>query len=68
MTDRDFEKLLRSAFGWCVIFFVLLAISGFMGWKKAFVALQIPCVVWCGIGLALYTLWIVLYGLKRLRG
>lgn len=61
MTDTDMEKSFRIAFGWCVLFFALLVLSGFM-------ALQIPCVVWCDIGLALYALWIVLYGLKRLRG
>lgn len=68
MTDTDMEKSFRIAFGWCVLFFALLTLSGFMGWQKAFVALQIPCVVWCGIGLALYALWIVLYGFRRLRG
>lgn len=68
MTDGDFEKLLRGAFGWCVIFFVLLAISGFMGWQKAYVVLQIPCAGWCLIGLLIYALWIALYGLRRLRG
>lgn len=68
MTDVDFEKLLRGAFGWCVIFFALLALSGFMGWQKAFVVLQIPCTGWCIIGIALYALWIVLYWLRRLRG
>ena len=68
MTDGDFEQCLRAAFGWCVLFFALLTLSGFMGWQKAFVALQILCIVWCGIGLALYALWIVLYGFRRLRG
>lgn len=68
MTDTDMEKSLRIAFGWCVLFFALLVLSGFMGWNKTYVVLQIPCVVWCGIGLALYTLWIVLYGLRSLRG
>lgn len=68
MTDGDFEQCLRAAFGWCVLFFALLALSGLMGWEKAYVMLQIPCVVWCGIGLALYTLWIVLYVLKLTRG
>lgn len=68
MTDEDFEKLFRGAFGWCVIFFALLALSGFMGWQKAYVVHQIPCAGWCLIGLLVYALWIALYGLRRLRG
>lgn len=67
MTDTDMEKSFRIAFGWCVLFFALLVLSGFMGWNKTYVVLQIPCVVWCGIGLALYTLWIVLYVLNLTR-
>lgn len=68
MTDGDFEQCLRSAFGWCILYFALLILSGFMGWHKAYVVLQIPCAGWCLIGLAVYALWIVLYGLRRLRG
>lgn len=68
MTDEEMEKSFRIASGWCVIFFVLLAISGFMGWQKAYVVLQIPCAGWCLIGLLVYALWIALYGLRRLRG
>ena len=68
MTDEDFEQWLHAVFGCCGIFFSLLALSGFMGWEKAFVVLQIPCAGWCLIGLLVYALWIVLYGLRRLRG
>lgn len=68
MTDEDFEQWLRAVFGCCVIFFALLALSGFMGWQKAYVVLQIPCVGWCFIGLLVYALWVALYGLRRLRG
>ena len=68
MTDEEMEKSFRIAFGWCVVFFALLALSGFMGWEKAYVVLQIPCVGWCLIGLLVYALWIALYGLRRLRG
>lgn len=67
MTDTDMEKSFRIAFGWCVLFFALLVLSGFMGWNKTYVVLQIPCAGWCVIGLALYTLWIVLYVLNLTR-
>lgn len=68
MTDEDFEQCLRSAFGWCVLSFALLAMFGFMGWNTAYMVFQWVCAVACLIGLLVYAIWIALYGLRRLRG
>ena len=68
MTDEEMESAFRIAFGWCILFFALLALSGFMGWNKAYVVLQIPCTGLCLIGLLVYALWVALYGLRRLWG